>query len=432
MTADFTIVRRLRLTYLALSLVVLVGVIAMIAIGGRHDPAGPAHALYGTWRFHPGDDPSWADPEADDSSWERFVLNSTPDKRDTDVGLPGLLDGWSARGFSDLQGYGWYRLRVQPRWTGDLVLLGPTMVDDSYQIFWNGKLVGGVGTFGRNPRVSGARPVLVRLPRPTGDGSTVLAIRTFMQPGLGRDHQSGGLRSAPILAVAAFGEQLHQAQWRRTIAGYIVEVGLALMMLLLAALALFLRPRARAFSNWLAVALAATALLRLGNAVSAWTDLLDLMPHVWLNAILLSPLAMLAWIAAWNNWTEGPGQQPVYAAAIAAWASRVAGTVTHSDGLSTAGRLVSLALFAVVALRIARRGDHRTLALSTMLAIGIGLFINEITKLGVPDIWFPFNIGVTLTQYAYALALPLICLAITAGAAEKLASPARPQGSNVS
>jgi hypothetical protein len=42
------------------------------------------------------------------------------------------------------------------------------------------------------------------------------------------------------------------------------------------------------------------------------------------------------------------------------------------------------------------------------------LFINEISRLGVPDIWFPFNIGVTLTQYAYALSLPLLAFALVA------------------
>jgi hypothetical protein len=53
------------------------------------------------------------------------------------------------------------------------------------------------------------------------------------------------------------------------------------------------------------------------------------------------------------------------------------------------------------------------LALATMAVIAIALFINELSRLGVPTIWFPFNIGVTLTQYAYALALPLLSFALS-------------------
>ena len=35
--------------------------------------SGPtAHtSLYYDWRYHPGDDPAWASPELDDSSWQR-------------------------------------------------------------------------------------------------------------------------------------------------------------------------------------------------------------------------------------------------------------------------------------------------------------------------------------------------------------------------
>lgn len=411
---------RLRLWYCTLGAIVLVSVVAMLEIGGAPDPAGPARALYGTWRFHPGDEPKWADPGMNDSGWDRFVLFSTPDARDDDVGLPGWLDGWRARGHRDLEGYAWYRLHLELPPAGDLGMLGPTMVNDGYQMFWNGRLIGGVGAFGLHPRVIGARPYLVRLPPPGRDRTGVLAIRTFMQPGFGRDEHSGGLRSVPTLASYPFAERLHAAQWNRTIAGYIVEIALPLMMLLLAGIALIAashisRP---AFANWLSVALAATACLRLGNAIAAWTNFLDVPALVWLNALLLSPLAMLAWTVAWNNWAEGRDRRYIFFAAIGAWIVRVVGAVAHANALTTAGRLASLALLAIIAARILRRGEHRLLALSAMLTVAIALFINEIAHLGVPDIWFPFNIGVTLTQYAYAVALPLLCFALTSGGRE--------------
>jgi hypothetical protein len=66
----------------------------------------------------------------------------------------------------------------------------------------------------------------------------------------------------------------------------------------------------------------------------------------------------------------------------------------------------------VIAVRIMVRGERRLLALATMAVIATALFINELSRLGIPTIWFPFDIGVTLTQYAYALALPLLSFAL--------------------
>lgn len=388
--------------------------VATLAIGGRPDPVGSAKVLDGTWRFHPGDDTRWADPRTDDRGWDRIDLVSLPSNHDFDVGLPGYLAGWHARGHPALEGYGWYRRRVALPAQGDWTLLGPTMVDDGYEMFWNGKPIGGIGRLGDDPKVVGARPFLAKLPTSAGERSGVLAIRTFMQPGFSRDDQSGGLRSAPTLAAAPFGDTLYRAQWHRTIAGYIVELALPIMMVLLAGIALVMaRSTARpGFARWLAVALVATACLRLGNAAAAWTDLIGISTLDRQNAILLSPLAMLAWTAAWNDWAEGRDRRIVLLVAIAAWMLRVAAAVTHADALVSVGRAVFAVLFVAIAVRIMVRGERRLLALATMAVIATALFINELSRLGIPTIWFPFNIGVTLTQYAYALALPLLCFAL--------------------
>lgn len=402
--------KRLRLSFCGLALIVLGLVVAVIAIGGRPDPLGPAVTLDGAWRFHPGDNPAWVDPRLDDRGWDRLGLVSLPGNRDDDVGLPGWLAGWHAHGHPRLEGYGWYRRQVALPAQGDLVLLGPTMVDDGYEMFWNGRPLGGIGRLGPDPRVIGARPYLVRLPRVDGERSGTLAIRAYMIPGLGRDGLSGGLRSVPTLATAAFGERLHHAQWIRTVAGYVVEVAIPAMMILLAGIALVVaRSTARpGFARWLALALVATALLRLGNAVAAWTDLLGAFTLGYGNAWVLSPLAMLAWTAAWNEWTEGRERRIVLACALAAWVGRIVGAVFHLAALVTGARIVFILLFAVITLRIGLRGERRRLALAAMLPIAIALFVNELSQLGVPTIWFPNNIGVTLTQYMYGLAVFLL------------------------
>ena len=406
--------KRLRSWFWLLALIIVGAVGAVLATGGQPDPIGPAIALDGTWRFHPGDDPKWADPQTDDRKWDRLVLKSLPSSRDNDVGLPGWIAGWRAHGYPDLAGYGWYRRRVTLPTEEDVVLLGPTMVNDSYEMFWNGQLIGGIGKLGPNPKMVGARPLLVELPRAANQHLGVLAIRAFMQPAPGRDKVSGGLRSVPTLATVTFGHKLHQAQWMRTIAGYIVEAAIPFMMVLLAGIALAVasstaRP---SFARWLSIALITTAWLRLGHAIYAWTDLIGASTLDGPNSIIVSPLTMLAWTAAWNEWVEDRARRVVLACALAACAARIAGVIVPMPVLIADARLAFIMLFAVIAVRVALRGEDKMLVLATMTVIAVGLFSSELSKLGVPTIWFPFNIGVTLTQYAYGLSLFLLPLAL--------------------
>src|SRR5918911_5719681 len=53
-------------------------------------------SLAGQWRFHPGDNPRWADPNFDDSDWKL-------------VKVPLSLD---QQGYPNFSGYGWYRLTL--------------------------------------------------------------------------------------------------------------------------------------------------------------------------------------------------------------------------------------------------------------------------------------------------------------------------------
>src|SRR4051794_28763493 len=64
-------------------------VIADLARGGRPDPRElrvAATLLDGKWRFHIGDDPRWADANANDSGWETIDVTAPPGSHDGDVG----------------------------------------------------------------------------------------------------------------------------------------------------------------------------------------------------------------------------------------------------------------------------------------------------------------------------------------------------------
>ena len=401
--------------FCVLLLVLLAGVTILLAIGGRPDPAGLGQPLDGEWRFHAGDDVRWADPALDDRAWDRMTLVSRRDVHDGDVGIPGYLNGWRARGHSDLEGYGWYRRQVNLPPRGELVLVGPPAVDDAYEAYWDGRWIGGVGLTAASRKVTATRPAL--MPIPVGEKrSGLLAIRAFMQPGLGRDGQSGGLRTVPVLASRAQGEALYRGQWRRTIAGYVVDAAEPAAMLVLALIAALAAPGlARpAFARWTAAALVASACSRLGNAIVAWTGLVSLLHLIWLSGVIVTPAAKLLWTIAWNQWAEGRSRPFVTCGAIVAWIMLVLAALMDSEPLGAAGRGLFALLLAAIAARIVGRGEHRVLALAAMLLVAAGLFAGDLSALGIPGIWFPFNIGVSRSQYAYALALPLLASALFA------------------
>ncbi|WP_350260312.1 hypothetical protein [Stenotrophomonas riyadhensis] len=66
--------------------------------------------------------------------------------------------------------------------------------------------------------------------------------------------------------------------------------------------------------------------------------------------------------------------------------------------------------------RIARNGPMRGMALIVMLMITVSQYTSELGSLGFPTIWFPFGIGVTLTQYVYGIAIPLLAVLIVRSA----------------
>ena len=87
------------------------------------------------------------------------------------------------------------------------------------------------------------------------------------------------------------------------------------------------------------------------------------------------------------------------------------GAFLPSPGITNASRLASIALFVVIGARIVRDRPLPILALVTMASIIAVTFGGELLDpIGVPGIWFPFGIGVSRSQYIYALIVPLAAL----------------------
>jgi len=209
------------------------------------------------------------------------------------------------------------------------------------------------------------------------------------------------------------GEPLHRVQWSRTIAGYVVDAVEPVCMLALIGFALWCRPRgdAKSFLPWACVALALMGARRLNNAIVAWTDLQDLRTYSWLASVMWLP-TLAAWSLAWNRW-RAPPWRIVDAAAIGLMVAGIVGALGHFAALISGIRLGWIALFALLVFRSAGRGPQRLLAPVVLSAIVASYFGTELLDpLGVPGIWFPFGIGVSRTQYIYALLIPLLAILV--------------------
>jgi hypothetical protein len=294
---------------------------------------------------------------------------------------------------------------------------GPTAVDHSNELYWNGVRLGGSGRLGASPRVVGTRPMIFALPADAAGTRGLLAIRVYMQPGYGAGPDGGGIHVAPTLAPRPESRALYRVEWWRSIAGYIAEVVEPLAMFALVGLALVIRSRSShpSFITFTCIALVFSAVKRLDNAILAWTDLLSLPTYVWLIQVLWMPLSLAAWTLAWSRWPRWTrwsqwSSRAIDGATLVLAVLGVVGGAMHLTAMARIHRYGFLALFVLIVVRIVRTGPMRILALATMLSILAAQFADELSSIHVPGIWFPFGIGVSRTQYAYAVAIPLLAL----------------------
>jgi hypothetical protein len=153
--------------------------------------------LDGPWQFHTGDDPAWAQPAVDDATglngWEELSADQT----------------WGVQRHPAYVGFAWYRRHVRlaaaPGIPPDFALL-IEHIDDAYEIYWNGVLVGRNGELPPHPSYQIAQAAQTFGIGQAGEG--VLAVRVWKAPLYSFDtDQLGGFNSAPLIgspgAIAA-------------------------------------------------------------------------------------------------------------------------------------------------------------------------------------------------------------------------------------
>jgi hypothetical protein len=161
--------------------------------------------LDGPWQFHLGDDMAWSNPNFDDSHWEQLTADRP----------------WGEQSHQSYSGFAWYRRRIEvtfvPGASQSLALLLP-QVDDAYELYWNGLLVGHNGKMPPDPVWYSYQPAQTFGLGPVRSG--VLAVRVWKAPLFSSSSGTrGGLAALPVLgtaeAIAAYKDQ-NDYEWLRS------------------------------------------------------------------------------------------------------------------------------------------------------------------------------------------------------------------------
>ena len=399
-------------------------------------------ALNGPWKFHIGDDPQWANPDFDDSQWETVDLTPPAGSFDPGQGISGYVPGWTAKGHPRYWGYAWYRIRVQvvAQPGQRLAVAGPSNVDDAYQVFANGTLLGSFGKFrpGKMPVFYVNRPVMFRLPQTnisgmdsTGPATQVLAFRVWMAPatmwryGVG----TGGFHSPPLLgetgAVAAHTQLARLELARDNGSGAIESTLFFLLAVVICSLIFF--DRADPVYRWLAAVFLLMAIINANDVFASWAQVESGVAGYWVDDIL-SPLIIGGWLMVWWVW---------FRLCRSAWVPKTIFALTllyvltnvpsayflvppHSVDLTVEGvwvviRLIFLVLLVLIATRgIRSQGREGWLALPAVVLLGISLFEYELSKiLHIRTEWFPLGMRfgiVIISDIALAVTIFVLLL----------------------
>jgi sigma-B regulation protein RsbU (phosphoserine phosphatase) len=200
--------------------------------------------LDGPWRFHIGDDPNWANPDFDDSSWDKVIPGTS------------LLE----QGIDTYSGYAWYRLRLYPPTGAEFTNSPLALLVSSYSIgqldaYLNGAEAGHTRGMTDHPQLYQCLPFSVQLSQSTAsankDGSVVIAIRTWADTPISH----GLLDKVQLGSAADIRDKLELAssrQWGKNILAGIVASFLFFCVAALAA-TLYLAQRHHPEYLWLAL-----------------------------------------------------------------------------------------------------------------------------------------------------------------------------------
>ena len=179
-------------------------------------------------------------------------------------------------------------------------MLAPSGVDDAYQFFADGRLIGSFGNFARPlPAVYNSHPLMLALP--AHDGTMVLALRFYMAPFSLLSPQRGGMHTPPVIGLAGAIVPVYRVAWQdiyRSSSSALLATILFLAFAFLV-LMIYLFDRTERLLLWPLGASLATAawygLVFLGNTTYMVTGLQENVISIVLASIFLGLWLMTWW-----------------------------------------------------------------------------------------------------------------------------------------
>jgi sulfur transfer complex TusBCD TusB component (DsrH family) len=320
-----------------------------------------------------------------------------------------------------------------------VALAGPTAVDDGYQLFANGALIGSFGDFsGKTPTAGITKPMFFSISQdslPQGAGisgttatSLVLAFRMWMDPTtLVGSPDVGGFHTAPVLGSEDGIRDVFRLEWLAQVlstgSNTAFAVGFVALALLVFSLKLF--DPSDSVYLWVGGVLLLQAGVEALHSAVSWTNLNGI-TWTWMTDVLNS-FIYAGWLMVWWVWFGRPRPAWLRFAVFGLAALNLISTlVAGSTSVISAPTSVTAAFYVadvvsrillfstliwIVVLGIRRQGVEGWLVLPAVILFGVGLWAPELVSLNVPFFWYPFGVGFTMWQVIYvALVVTLTLL----------------------
>lgn len=393
--------------------------------------------LTGPWKFHRGDNMDWAQPAFNDLGWSAMDLTPPPGSYDPFLGTSGFVPGWTALGDPGYSGYAWYRLKTNVQYDsasgakGALKLKMPDDVDDAYQVYVNGKLVGEFGKFTKRGITSYLTvPRSFALPRDISSGEITIAIRVWMDAAtLVTNPDTGGLHGPPVLGQAAPVDAMLQLDWsaiNRSQVSRFAEVGV-LLLAMVVAVVLFSFARKEKAYLWLAFCCLGVLLQAVLTLIGNYTTWIPSAPELLLSDAVLVPAVIALWVIFWAYWFRLGhmarlhkmvwGMALALALNIAMLRAPLYGHLIPVRAILWLGplSLILKLLLGALLLWVAWEGmrkDHAGawLAMPAVGLVALSIYQQELLVLHLPLSFFPFGFAVSIGQIAVIVSLNIITI----------------------
>lgn len=392
--------------------------------------------LTGPWKFHKGDNLNWAQPDFNDAGWAAMDLTPPPGSYDPFLGTSGFVPGWTVLGDPGYSGYAWYRLKANVQYDpglseGGLEIKMPEDVDDAYQVYVNGDLIGSLGHFTeRGVTTYLTLPRSFALPKGIKSGQVTFAIRVWMDAATPLTNpDTGGLHAPPVLGQAGPIERMLHMDWdavNHSQLSRFLELAVLLLAITVTVVLFWLDRKEKAYL-WLCLACVGVVLQTVAVLIGNYTALIPASFFFLLTDAVLVPTVIALWIVFWAYWFR-MGRMDRLHKMVWGFASVLALTTVMMRA-PLYGHLIpvhALVFLAPVAMLLklllgglllwvaweGMRKDHTGawLALPAVGLIVVSLYQQELIVLHVPLSFFPFGMAVGISQIAVVVSLNIITI----------------------